>query len=498
MRYKVFKINNLHLGIMTSRLLNSAVLYSLLASTLFLTACKSTPEPQQPAYVIPAAISHLPLDAANQGLDIVDIQLALGDRNLYLAANGNIKMISTAQCPLDISAHRGDFRQPESSYNAIAAALNDNFNSVEIDVMLLKDGTWVNHHDSQTGRATVHYTGERYKIERMNRKEFGQLKLRDKNTNALLNERPITAAESFKVFAAYRAPSQKLNVEIKSDANGQALVDLDNMLRKYIGLSGFYYSAADKDTLYKLRGINPYVYLGFVQGGHPTSVEKLRSDLRKGVKNDAYYLDNQDDLELAGRYGTKRYRSRYQDYTSTSALKKLQSKLGTNSGLHLDIRSYMQNPGVKSRTKGLGMKVYTYSINGTDYHQQQLLTLSRNTLPDGVIVDATPYKICQRLFKASVPAKRYQPLSNIGRYIASLPQDADFDRFEEMLGYQQEGYYLSLNSGLKSIVKAKKVTTKNTTPTPLLEHGFPTITDEKLEHKTGETIILTLPENGTQ
>lgn len=79
-----------------------------------------------------------------------------------------------------------------------------------------------------------------------------------------------------------------------------------------------------------------------------------------------------------------------------------------------------------------------------------------------------------------------------------MPQDADFDRFEEMLGYQQEGYYLSLNSGLKSIVKAKKVTTKNTTPTPLLEHGFPTITDEKLEHKTGETIILTLPENGTQ
>jgi hypothetical protein len=136
----------------------------------------------------------LPADAANLGLDIIDVQLSLGDRNLYLASNGNIKMVSTAQCQLDIPAHRGDFRQPESSANAIASALNDNFNSVEIDVMLLKDGTWVNHHDSQTGRATVYYTGERFKLNRMSVQQFVNLKLRDKHSNNLLNERPITAA----------------------------------------------------------------------------------------------------------------------------------------------------------------------------------------------------------------------------------------------------------------------------------------------------------------
>ncbi len=481
---------------MTSRpfLLASYIVVTM-TSLLILSGCKSTPEPITPTYIVPAALAHLPVDAATQGLDIIDIQLTLGDRNLYLAANGNIKMLSTAQCALDISAHRGDFRQPESSYNAIASALNDNFNSVEIDVMLLKDGTWVNHHDSQTGRATVHYTGERYKLERMNRKEFGQLKLRDKDTNALLNERPITAAEAFKVFAGYRMPSQKLNVEIKSDANGQELVELDNMLKKYIGNGGFYYSAADQDILYKLRGINPYVYLGFVQGGHPTSVEKLTADMRKGVNSDAYYLENQNNIEFAGRYGTKRYRSRYKDYTSSDALAKLQRKLGSHSGIHLDIRSFMQNRSVKSRAERLDMKVYTYSLNGTDYHQSQLLKLNKKSLPHGVIVDATPYKICQRLFNAAVPAKRYQPLSNIGRYIASLPQDANFDRFEEMLGYQQEGYYLSLASGLKSIKGNQTKQAVNNTPTPLLEHGFPTITDEKIDTQTGDTIILTLPSN---
>ncbi|MDO6619771.1 glycerophosphodiester phosphodiesterase family protein [Shewanella sp. 6_MG-2023] len=484
---------------MPSRQLSTLLLYSILFSSFFiLSACKSTPEPVKTVHVTPKKLSHLPYDAATHGKDIVDTQLALGDRNLYLASNGNIKMLSKAQCQIDISAHRGDFRQPESSYNAISAALNDNFNSVEIDVMLLGDGTWVNHHDSQTGRATVHYTGERFKLERMNLKEFKRLKLRDKHNNNLLNERPITAKESFKIFAAQRLPNQKLNVEIKSKANGQKLLELDNMLRKYVGHEGYYFSSSEQDTLVKLRGINPIVYLGFVQGGHPTSIDILRSDLRKGASNDTYYLENHTNIERASNYGTKRYRSRYQDHTSTDALKKLRAKLGYNSGIHLDIRSYMQNSGVKQRAQRLGMKVYSYSLNGTDYHQSQLLKLSKNNLPDGVIVDATPYKICQQLFNAAVPAQRYQAVTDLGQYIVSLPVDADFDRFKEMLGYQHEGYYLSLTSGLKSIYSAKAKVVPASTPTPLLEHGFPTITDEKIDTHTGDSIILTLPSSNAK
>lgn len=310
------------------------------------------------------------------GTDIIDLQLTLGDRNLYMSQDGRIKMLSTAQCPIDISAHRGDFRQPESSSLAIASALTDNFNSVEIDVMLLKDGTWVNHHDEQTGRATVHYTGERFKIERMQRKEFAQLKLRDKNSHDLLNIRPITAYEAFQTFAAYRGPRQKLNVEIKSETYGQKLVELDNMLRQTVGQGNFYYSSSDLDTLEKLRGINPLSYLGFIQGAHPTSVDILKQDLRRGVRNDAYYLDNQDNIELAGRYGSKRYRSRYKNHATQQGVSDLARKLGTNSGIHLDIRSYMQNTRIKYYANQLGMKTYTYTINGSDYHQAQLLHLS--------------------------------------------------------------------------------------------------------------------------
>ncbi|ABZ77926.1 glycerophosphoryl diester phosphodiesterase [Shewanella halifaxensis HAW-EB4] len=472
--------------------------YTVLLIALFaLIGCQSTPEvPPAPAKVIPHALSHLPFDVKVDGADIVDIQLALGDRNLYLSDNGHIKMVSIAQCPLDISAHRGDFRLPESSDLAIASALFDNYNSVEIDVMQLGDGTWVNHHDSQTGRATVYYTGERYKLERMNFKQYAKLKLRQKGSNELLDRRPITAYEAFTTFAAYRSYDQLLNVEIKSEANGHELVELDNMLRQTIGQGGFYYSASDLEMLEKLRGINPRVYLGFVQGAHPTSVDKVTADLRRGAQNDDYYLDNQKSIEFAGKYGTKRYRSRYKNYASLAGIKKLNDKLGNNAGLHLDIRSFMQNTSVLNSAHRYGMKVYTYTINGTDYHQSQLKRLAKSKLPDGVIVDTTPYKICQKLFNPAVPKKRYQPLTASGKYIASLPSDADFDRFNEMLGYQQEGYYISLNSGLKAIASAKakpkKVNKQTHANNP---HGFPTIVDEKIETTNSKTIILTLPSN---
>ncbi len=485
----------------TTRMLQNHLAVFLIAISL-LSGCQSAPDVSSTAQepVVPTALHYYPADAQFIGNDIVDIQLALGDRDLYLSQTGQIKMLSIKQCPMDISAHRGDFRQPESSDIAIASALRDNYNSVEIDVRLLKDGTWVNHHDQQTGRATVHYTGKRYNIEKMKLNEFVQLKLRDKQNHQLLNRRPITALESFQTFATYRKNNQKLNVEIKSETYGQKLYELDQMLRQTVGQGSFYYSSSDLDTLEKLRGINPTVYLGFIQGAHPSSVEKLQRDLRQGLKNDAFYLDNQNNLELVGKYGTKRYRSRYKNYTTNNGLNQIKKTLGSNSGLHLDIRSFMQNPSIKAQANNAGMKIYTYTINGSNYHQTQLLSLSKSNLPDGAIVDATPLMICQKLFSPAKTKRTYQAQSDLGRYIMTLPNDANFDEFEQMLGYQSEGYYISLNSGLRPIRDAQKTATprqRSTSPKQSTQARpmFPTIVDEKIDTSTTDTIILTLPNN---
>ena len=459
----------------------------ILGVLILLSGCQSTSKPTSTAD-FPAQLLSFPRDSKILGDDIVDVQLALADRNLYLSNNDRIKMLATEQCSIDISAHRGDFREPENSARAITSALKDNFNSVEIDVMLLRDGTWVNHHDKQSGRATVYYSGQRHKIEKMSLRNFGGLKLRAKNSNELPDERPITAYESFKAFADYRNNQQQLNVEVKSDATGHQLNKLDQMLRLTVGQGGFYYSSLNREVLRKLRGINAKVYIGFIAGAHPTSVSKLRAALKKGVKDDSLYRRYMKEIETVGNYSIKRYRAKYKSYSSAAAIKSLHRDFGANSGLHLDIRQYVRKPKIKQYAQRLGMKVYTYAINGSDYHQGRLVALGKNRLPDGVIVDATPYRLCQKLFKPSIAAQRHHALSPSGAYIMSLPNDADFDRLEEMLGYRQENYYIALSSRLAPI---KKLPSKSSV-TKRLTVAFPTIKDQTIKSNTSKAIVIKL------
>lgn len=458
---------------------------------MLLVGCQSSPE-HISKVEIPPELRSFPYDVKLAGNDIVDLQLSLKDRNLYMTNQGRMKLLSTQQCAIDIVAHRGDFREPESSVSAITSAVSDNFNTVEIDVMQIKSGLWINHHDMDTGRAVVHYSGKSYNVRKMSDKTFSGLRLRDKETNNLLEQRPVTAYESFTAFAKYRKPTQVLNVEVKSEASGTELEKLDYMLRSTVGQGAFYYSSLNLETLEKLRGINSTVYLGFIQGSHPTSISKLKNDLRKGIKNDELYKLYSKNIEAVGGYGSRRYARKYKDYTSSSAISDLQGKLGSNSGLHMDIRSYVNATRVKSRASHNGMKVYTYSINGSDYHQRSLLALNKSLLPDGIIIDATPYRLCQQLFNASKPLKQYVPKTPIGNYITNLPHDADLDELEQMLAYGAEGYYVSIADGLKRIGAGKKKSTLKKTKA-VTDFNFPTIKDEEIDTSTSEAILIKIP-----
>lgn len=456
-----------------------------------MVGCQSVPDKTSNVEV-PHQLRDFPYDVKHVGNDIVDIQLSLKDRNLYMARQGNVKLLSTEQCNIDMVAHRGDFREPENSLTAITHAVFDNFNTVEIDVMQIKSGLWVNHHDLDTGRSVVHYSGKSYNVRNMSDKTFSGLRLRDKDTHRLLDERPITAYESFVAFAKNHKPSQVLNVEIKSKATGTELAKLDAMLRKIVGDNSFYYSSLNLETLTKLRGINSNVYLGFIQGSHPRSIAILKNDLRRGIKNDELYKLYSKNIEAAGRYGTRRYARKYKDYTSSSALNNLQVKLGSNSGLHLDIRSYTNPNRLKRQAHLRGMKVYTYSINGSDYHQRSLLALNKSSLPDGIIIDATPYRLCQQLYTVSRPLKRYKAVSTLGQYITNLPQDADFDELEQMLSYINEGYYVSISEGLKRISEGKKKPPAIKRKA-IVDFLFPTIKDEDIDTSTDDAILIKIP-----
>jgi glycerophosphoryl diester phosphodiesterase len=459
----------------------------LVALIIFLSSCQSTNNESEKT----VTSNKHSIKASPKSYFTSDIHQALGDRGLQLTQEGSIKLVSTEACQIEVSAHRGHFQEPESSSSAIRRALTDNFDSVEIDVMLLKDGTWVNHHDKVSGRATVYYNGERKILSGMDRKSYAGLRLRSKDNSQLLEERPISAYEAFRVFSHYRNATQVLNVEVKSTASGNQLSALDNMLSNIVGQGHYYYSSSLKDVLIKLREINPSVYVGFIQAPHPDSMEKLSKELRS-VKSDSFYQNKQNYIEGINGFASSLYRSRYKDYTSIRQLALLKEIFGTNSGLHLDIKSYVSTPQLKGRANRLGLKLYTYSVNGTEYHQDSLASLQKTGLPNGVIIDSSAYRLCQRLFSTSTLKKHnYSPNTIQGKYVSSLPIDADFERLEETLSYIGEGFYVSLDSGVKRVEQvytSKRITTTD-------EYGFPIIVDEKHVTHSDKQIIIKLPSN---
>lgn len=459
----------------------------LLILSLFLVACQSGPNRNQ---TLPGKYSGLPYDAMTGDSTILDMQLALADRNLYKASNGDIKTIDNSACLIDVTAHRGDFREPEGSRAAVTRAAMDNFNSIEVDLMQLRDAKWVNHHDQYTGRVTVHTTGQRYLIEHMDLDQFIGLKTRNKQTGELIRRRPATAFELLGDFSDYRAAGQLLNIEVKSDTDILELWDLDNLAKRRAGEGNFYYSSSDLEVLEKLRKVNKHVYLGIIQNPAPASIQKLRSDLREGIKRDELYRYNMEDIESLAGIGERSYiKHKYRDYTSKQAMRYLVGLFGENIGIHLDIRNYTSS--VKSNAKKAGIKVYTYTVNGTDYHQSRLVRLPRYSLPDGIIVDATPYRMCQRLFSIAKAKKKYTPSTGLGKYILSLPDDADFDRMDEMRAYHDTNLYISMSGKLKKITSNKVRSSQQ--PTTGKGFQFPTIIDGKVEHKSSKKIIINLP-----
>jgi len=250
------------------------------------------------------------------------------------------------------------------------------------------------------------------------------------------------------------------------------------------------------DILIKLRDINNSVYLGFIQRPHPESIKRLKRKLQTAGKNDKFYRAHNSAIQWSGKIGGRAYRQwSYKNYTSTKALKKIANELGPNAGLHLDIRDYSNNTKVKLRATNLGMKLYTYSINGPDYHEKKLLQIKKrsiNLLPKGVIVDNSPYHICQRLFGITNKEAEHVGKSAVGRYINSLPNDADMDRLYESLAYIDSGYYFSMAGKLRTIKHSSNFRERIN---PIMKRQRTVINDEVLNFNNGKPIQINLEIN---
>jgi len=444
----------------SKRNMSGSLKLALLGLALGLVGCASTSEsPDEALQDEVAGLSHLPIGAEGRVFklsaysepQIQDIQYALQARGLYWTAAQTPAYLEQQSCPLEVYAHRGHYLYPENSVSSVMMGALGGFDGVEIDVMLTRDGYWVVHHDSVTGRATGRSDGKHFRMSRIKAKQWNSLVVRDKD-GQLSQERAPYAIDVFKRWANSYQLGQQLNIEIKQDADIVELNHLLKMARQSLPQGSYFFSSLELDVLKKVRELDSSIYLGYVWEPHPSSIAEVKAVARKATKSDVLYQKYQRQINWVSDYeARKRSRSKSQKYSA----KTVREALGLNSGLHVDIRSFVGAPTIYSRSKQAGLaKVVTYSINGSDFHQSQLLALKNmaRPLPDQAIMDTSKFEICHRLYP-NLASKQvnYQPTTELGRVVMSLPNDANFSLLQEQQMYLRDQHYITANGQIRSL-----------------------------------------------
>ncbi|MGI2260102.1 glycerophosphodiester phosphodiesterase [Shewanella sp. GXUN23E] len=491
----------------TSRKMRRLLALSL-SSMLLITGCQTAPKPAPVVWNTTPALAQLPANAMKYAstperlASLEAEQLALASRNLFMTGAGTLSMIHVPAGLPQVVAHRGHYGWPENSPDAVSMALPGDFDGAEIDVMLTGDGYWVVHHDSKTGRAVSRPDGKRFDMDDINGKEWNSLRIRDKSGQLTSYPAPY-AFDVFRQWARYNGSGKPLNIELKSEAGNAELYHLDRMARETLGQGNFFYSAMKIDTLQQLRALNPQVYLGYVWEADGESIEIAKREYRKAVQSDAAYGEYQDWVNFAGRYETRR---RHRNGSNKLSAAEVKNKLGSHSGLHVDIRNLVRSPSIAQRVQSAGLKrLASYSINGTDYHQSQLALLKRQgrALPDEVIADTDKYHLYSRMqpelvYPPALALSREQVLGqslSIPQMIGFLPSDADFSRLDEQSDYVSNGFYLTLAGKVRALFAHQ--------PDPGIgskeaDDGPKVIQDDASLEVMGKAVEISLPVGGRQ
>jgi glycerophosphoryl diester phosphodiesterase len=355
----------------------------------------------------------------------------------------------TGQCGgMIFSAHRGFVNEPENSVTAIRMALLNGAAEIEIDVMLIRDGTWVLHHDKQTGRATGRTDGDRVSVRSLNDKTRKQVRHRDMSTGYLTNYRIPTLDEAIAVFRAYRRPHQVLNIEVKGVYSKSSLQMFEYFLFEQLPAGTYYFSSSETSTLNALRALNEDVRLNLIQKPNKRSLEEARDTYKQASETDPYYVKNQDVIGNWAQRGLKRYRR--QTYMDSRTFYNIAKYIGGGKiDLTVDVRDYA--PAAKRLSymaKQFGMRIGTYSINGQEYHESVLVRA--NDRPDIVQVDDTVYGFCKRFITPSRDNTAVA-FTGLAAQVDALPDDLDLEQLEGIESLLSQRLYPSVNDSIRPI-----------------------------------------------
>lgn len=461
--------------------------FPIVVFLLLLAGCKTTAIKPPPVAPIPPALRSLPADVNPLNTpENIQLQLDLAKRNLYQTRDGHVRLLSTQACTIDLIAHRGHANYPENSISAVKAAFAAGFDKVEIDIMRLRDGNWVVHHDAMVGRASGFASGENASIASMRMENFAKLRLRDPKSLQLTPEFAASLTALIDAIAPEMKANQRLQIEFKSAATQQELIALDQFLTKKLG-QRYEYVAQDIDLLAQLRQLNTWVYLGIIEVPATSSMQALGRQ-----KAAAQGMQPSRLSRWAEQKSQQAYRRTRINWLTEQGMQKVRTRLGSHAGIHVDHAALTQQPTASARAKKINLPIYTYSVTPPAQHLSALKQLKdKGALPAGAIVDDSPLKICTTLFNGIVTTPLSPAKTSL---VLRLPSDADFSVLAEQERLSVIGQYRKLSGDIAQIASANAASKPSTqTQNPvLLNVEFKTLSDENIDLSTDGAVRIYL------
>lgn len=287
--------------------------------------------------------------------------------------------IAEANCSTDINqSHRGSQLHPENTLEAVRAAFDQGFASVEIDVQRLADGAWVLHHDPIIGRVVRVKGMMGRSAKTLNRANWREGLTVDKSGN-VSSSRPALLSD---VLRSTRKVGGHLNIEIKGLYSCAEIRPMVSQVKAAIEPGQLMFSSVDQNNLHCVRQAWPIVTVAWVIAPSAQTIKAQYGLYADQFSSLGRVLSFSIQQLLAK--AEQNYETRNNQALSQSSIGEFAARFPAKAAVHVDQYHLKQYDWLAAfiKNKGLDLGVYNITIK-----QARTLNESIEYCPAWAIVD---------------------------------------------------------------------------------------------------------------
>lgn len=287
--------------------------------------------------------------------------------------------IADTNCSTDIDqSHRGSQLHPENTLEAVGAAFDQGFASVEVDVQRLADGTWVLHHDPIIGRVVRVKGMMGRSAETLNRADWREGLTVDKS-GKVSSSRPALLSD---VLRYTHHVGGHLNIEIKGLYSCAEITPMVFQVKSTIEPKQLMFSSVDQNNLHCVRQVWPDATVAWVIAPSAQTIKAQYSHYADQFSSLGRVLGFSIQNLLAK--AEQNYEARNNQALSQISISEFAARFPAKAAVHVDQYHLKQFDWLAAfiKNKGLDLGVYNITIK-----QARTLNESIGYCPAWAIVD---------------------------------------------------------------------------------------------------------------